>query len=54
MCKVTNLYIHCGTSKKTDSIITYINNNIWHLRSLSVDGSQRYVLEIRVSLRYTL
>ena len=30
------------------------NNNIWHLHSFSVDESQSYVLEIRVSLRYTL
>ena len=28
--------------------------NIWHLHSLSIDESQGYVLEIRVSIRYTL
>ena len=28
-------------------------NNILHLHSLSVDESQSYVQEIRVSLRYT-
>ena len=32
----------------------HINNNIWHLHSLSIDESQGYVLEIRVSIRYTL
>ena len=31
-----------------------LHNNIWHLYSLSVDESQGYVSEIRVSLRYTL
>ena len=32
----------------------YINNNIWHLHSLSINESQSNVYEIRVSLRYTL
>ena len=32
----------------------YVDNNIWHLHSLSIDESQSNVWEIRVSLRYTL
>ena len=35
-------------------VLLYINNNIWHLHSLSIDECQSNMLEIRVSLRYTL
>ena len=35
-------------------VVSNIDNNVWHLHSLSVDESQGYVSEIQVSLRYTL
>ena len=35
-------------------ISMYIDNNVWHLHSLSADESQGYVSEIQVPLRYTL
>ena len=35
-------------------IYLFIYNNIWHLHSLSIDESQSYVQETRVSLKYTV